>query len=212
MSDTDAHQAFFKKVAGRGRSDASLRPTDDDLNDLRNYRHECRQDEGGGGMCHLVTHYAEKVYGWPKLAVTYLTLEGEVIFCGHYVNVLPDGSILDPTADQIGEGDDIRLCSPGDPTYCRYRMEWYEDYNPSSDEECAAIAAFYGIVWDGVLDGRMHNKNNNERGDGWWLTDKSHYASYEKKQLVYALTMEFVSWAISHNEGSTPQTEKGLEP
>ena len=46
------------------------------------------------------------------------------------MNLLPDGSILDATADQLGEGKDVIVVHPSDKNYHRYRPEFSHDSMP----------------------------------------------------------------------------------
>src|ERR1700740_618790 len=98
-----------------------LRPTAEDIEWIRKLRHEIRTDEGGGGMCHFVSECIHNKFGWHAESGTLLDRNGDVIMGGGHVwNVLPDGAILDATADQIGEGRDIAIIEPDDPDYHRY--------------------------------------------------------------------------------------------
>ena len=97
------------------------------LKKLRTARHEERICNGGGGSCHLVSEWIEAEYGWTRVSGTYTTADyKEPIVPGHYWNLLPNGSILDATADQLGEGHDVRIVPKISPEYHRYRPEFGE--------------------------------------------------------------------------------------
>lgn len=145
---------------------------------LKQEREAIRVEEGGGGMCHLVTELLWDRHGWARMPVSYLDRNGDVICAGHLISVLPDGSLLDATADQFGEGHDVRVLTPRQPDYGRYRPEFDEDFNPRIAPEC--LGAFY---WSGTEDYLAQNQLRAERGDGWWLKDTSSYARYLAHQV-----------------------------
>lgn len=168
-----------------------MRPDEDDIRAIRKIRHEARRSEGGGGMCHLVSEWIEHYLGWERVSGTYLCKDGDVI-CGggHLWNVLPDGAVLDSTADQFGEGHDIRIVEPGDPDWQRYDMEWYPDYHPGHEN--------YNPSWDklrrtpdkfaGEMDYDADDRLQRERGDFWWVSDRKHadkYLANDKKYGEY---------------------------
>jgi hypothetical protein len=126
---------------------------------IRQERHSNRLAEGGHGMCHYVTESLEHQYGWRRESGTYLSADGEII-CGdgHYWNYLPDGSLLDPTADQFGEGYDIRVIAPQDPEFQRYRWAWTPDYHPD----------FPTGGYRGPYDYDVEKQLREQRGDYWW--------------------------------------------
>src|SRR5574343_1537395 len=76
--------------------------------EIRNIRHEVRAIQGGDGQCHEVSEWIEGEYGWERIGGAYTAINGDVIASPHYWNMLPDGSILDATADQFGEGYEDR--------------------------------------------------------------------------------------------------------
>lgn len=142
------------------------------ISKLKEIRHECRVDNGGGGACHLVSEYIEAEWGLDRIDGTYLDDNGRPITDGHMWNELPDGSILDATADQLGEGGDIDLIHPGEANYSRYYP-----YRSSDDEnEADAIDA----IQSGHYDEATHLRT--ELGDGWWLKDKSKLNAYREMQ------------------------------
>lgn len=67
------------------------------------------------GGCGWLSEIIERDYGWLCEGGCYLTPAGHI---DHFWNLLPDGSILDASADQFGEnGDGIRISNPNDPRY-----------------------------------------------------------------------------------------------
>lgn len=154
---------------------------------IEQMREETRVEQQGGGMCHLVSEWLEHDHQWLRLPVSYLSAAGELICAGHYVNVLPDGSIVDATADQFGEGHSVRHLKPDDPAYGQFRPEFDSDYNPT---KCAELAAF---AWDGRDDFDADNILYEERGPGWWLEDKSAYIAYLRHQVALG-GLEYRVW------------------
>ena len=148
--------------------------------DIERLREEIRVEEGGGGMCHVVTECLTAQYGWERIPVSYLDTLGRVICCGHLISVLPDGSLLDPTADQMGEGYSVRVLKPADPDYGRYRPEFDEDINPSVAMYAKEFGVFY---WNGQSDGTNQDAMRRRLGEGWWLEDKRAYLAYLRRQV-----------------------------
>lgn len=165
-----------------------LRPTPQDIAEIEKERHAIRAAEGGGGMCHFVSEWIEHNFGWERASGTYLTPAGEVI-CGggHYWNILPDGAILDATADQFGEGHGVRIVEPGDPEWSRYDIEWYRDWHPGHAEYDPSWhrARRAPEAFTGELDGDAQNRLRKERGDHWWLGDKAAINDYLAKDRAY---------------------------
>lgn len=181
MRESPIHRAFRDYAQGR-----PIEITDLFREELRAWRDTAREEEGGGGLCHVVTENLEAEYGWGRASVAYLSPAGEVICAPHVINILPDGSLFDPTADQFGEGDDIRLIPPDDPRYFRYRPEWDEDCNPATDRRCARILGLFDQAWDGVPDYKKAYFLAQERGEGWWLGDKTRLREYWSMQVDIA--------------------------
>lgn len=148
-------------------------------------RHEVREENGGGGMCHFVTEILQNKYGWDRLCVTYLAPDGRII-CGggHVVNVMSDGSILDPTRDQFGEGYSVSLISADSDELGRYRPEFYEDFHPRHPDAGDWLAGWQDS-FDGRLDADVQDANRAGLGEGWWLDDMSALEDYR------ALTSEY---------------------
>lgn len=141
-------------------------------------RETIRVEESGGGMCHMVTESLWSKHGWARLPVTYLDVRGDVISCGHLICALPDGSLLDATVDQFGEGDGVRVVKSNEPDYARYRPEFDGDVNPSTYSQ-----EFMDFYWNGKADYDSQDELRATRGDGWWLEDKTKYIAYLRHQV-----------------------------
>lgn len=150
------------------------------LDELRELRRRIRDDEGGGGMCHFVSECIQMEYGWQRFMGTYTAIDGDVICSAHLWNILPDGSILDATADQFGEGHDIRIIATTDPDYDRYRYEFNIDFHPKHPDFISTYpqAAEAFADWGGEFDENEDLRLWKERGDYWWVEDKSHAIAY----------------------------------
>jgi hypothetical protein len=161
----------MKAIGGAGRRLDGLTP--ELVDEIETLREEIRRAEGGGGMCHFVTEVLQARYGWERLSVSYLTIEGEVI-CGggHVVNILPDGSVLDPTRDQFGEGHSVSLIPADAEEIGRYRTEFYEDFHPRHPDAGDMLEG-WADAFDGRTDAEVQDDTLAERGDGWWLADKA---------------------------------------
>lgn len=156
---------------------------------IEQIRHDSRVDNGGGGACHLVSEWIEELYGWARVSGVYTSpdyREPEIV--GHYWNLLPDGSILDSTADQLGQGHDIRVVKPSDPEYHRYRPEqdglgdmspdtvehYYREFFPHLDRTKVHLNGD-DYDWD--------QKLTKERGLHRGVTDKKQHAAYADLQM-----------------------------
>lgn len=179
-----ASRKYLKLMTGTGEPLAEL--TQELADEILEIREAVRRDEGGGGMCHIVTEILQMRYGWKRLCVTYLSKEGEVI-CGggHVVNVLPDGSILDPTRDQFGEGHSVSLISIDSKEIGRYRTEFYEDFHPLHPDAEGRLDGWKD-AFDGRLDFDLDNDLVSLRGSSWWLDDRSLIDAYDARQDSYA--------------------------
>lgn len=70
------------------------------------------------GQCVWVAECIEHEFGWSVQWGHYSSPEyGNGVHVDHLWNVLPDGRILDATADQFGDGDNIRITDGDDPRY-----------------------------------------------------------------------------------------------
>jgi hypothetical protein len=171
----------FTGMANRGSAVGDL--TEAVLAEVRSLRERVRVAEGGGGMCHFVSEILASERRWAQLSVGYLSLDGAMICASHYVNVLGDGTLLDATADQFGEGHDIRIVRPDDPEYGRYRPEFYEDYNPGIDP--VALADWLPD-WIGLIDFDAQDVVDGERGPAWWLDDPTPRIEFLRSQIALA--------------------------
>ena len=147
----------------------NTRPTAADIARIRNARDEVRRECGGGGQCHEVAAWIEETYGWPAKSGAYTDLSDDTICECHFWNILPDGAILDSTADQFGEGNDIRIVLPSDVDYSRYRDEWYDDYHPGHADH----PEIGNREWSGELDMDKVKRLRRERGDRWWIKENA---------------------------------------
>lgn len=145
-----------------------------------------RIKEGGGGMCHRVAIAIDNRFGWPMVGDgTYLSRDGRVICgSGHCWNVLPDGSVLDATADQWCEGHNVRIVRPGEADYLRYRVGFQDGFNPGTpNPRWPELAA---CPWEGVSDARLDGRAGLERGHGWWSDDpEAVRAKWESYVFLY---------------------------
>jgi hypothetical protein len=149
------------------------------ISQIEEWRHQCRVDNEGGGACHLVSEIIEDEWGFERQDGTYCTPDQRDICVGHYWNLLPDGSILDSTADQFGEGNNIRIVSPKDPEFKRYHPRFPKDFDYNDDAE-------YTRITD--LDNQRYEKSqeyDKKHGEGWWLKDKKLYNKYKTDQRKY---------------------------
>jgi|GEM_PF-3002947 hypothetical protein len=147
-------------------------------------RNEIREGEGGGGMCHFVSEALSGLYGWERIDGTYTTRKGEVICGAHLWNKLPNGILIDATADQFGEGHDIRVLHIGDPEYSRYRPSWNEGWNPDLVPDCPRHLGYSD--WAGELDENQNVRLKQERGRGWWLDCSKALMLYDAQRKKYA--------------------------
>lgn len=161
------------------------RPNARDIEAMRVERHETRVAEGGGGMCHRMSEWIEATYGWPQTGGAYCAPSGECAIEAHYWNILPDGAILDSTADQVGEGKDIEIITPNDPAFARYRPEWDDDFNPSKDYYPHDRYPDHREKWKGETDWDQAIRLNKERGDYWWATDREQLEKYRAERRKY---------------------------
>jgi hypothetical protein len=161
-------------------------PDDTLLREACSYARAARHAErtgNGGGQCHLVAEAIEQRFGWPKRSGAYTAPNGDVICEAHCWNEIPGIGIFDATADQFGEGHDIRFVVSTDAEARRYRPEWYEDWNPVSEPSCPVNLGC--SRWTGELDGHQANRLRQERGDTWWVTDSVAFARYRENDARY---------------------------
>lgn len=170
-------------------------PRPEDWEMFKKVRHVCRLGGGGGGYCHEVSEWIEDKYRWERVGGSYLSPDGEVCIAGHYWNVLPDGSILDCTADQTGEGHDMVLIGPDDPAHGRYDEEWYDDWHPGhEDYDPEWRASKLRKPFNGKGDFEMQDELEGARGKHWWATHPDQLKQYLRQQIEYA-KMSGDEWA-----------------
>ena len=164
-----------------------MTPSADDLAVFRGIRESSRAANGGGGMCHEVSDWIEAERDWERRAGTLLSPDGEVCASGHFWNVLPDGSILDCTADQLGEGHDVLVVAPGDPAHGRWDEERSAEWHPGLPEWNPASRGMRdGIAWDGESDDAAMERLVAARGHHWWATDPAQLERYLRDQIAHA--------------------------
>lgn len=126
--------------------------------------------DGQQGQCGFVAEVLAEKFGWGNYGGFYHAPDGRVIG-DHVWNVHePSGTIIDATADQHGEGHDIKVVHPGDPDYGRYQ---YGDDEKDDERR-----------WDESM------KNRQEHGDFWWL--KKAYTEFKPNELPPGYVMEVV--------------------
>jgi hypothetical protein len=137
------------------------------LEALRDIRTRIRESEvGGTGVCQRVSQYLEARFGWACERGVYLAADGEPIAC-HLWNRLPDGGLIDATADQFGEGADVLLVAPDNaPLLTRFRAEWSEDCNPGLS---GLYPELKEVEWTGEYDLERMERVRRERRERWWL-------------------------------------------
>ncbi|MGY3581955.1 hypothetical protein ACVIGB_001122 [Bradyrhizobium sp. USDA 4341] len=157
-------------------------PTSDMLLEIRTVRQQFRLAAGCGGQCGDVAEYICSRWGWANVGGVYLAPSLEPIG-DHVWNVLPDGSILDATADQFSEGHDVRFLLKDSPDFRRYRPEWTIDYNPDLADAYPELA---GVTWSQEYDFDVSRRIRAQRGEGWWLPDPSDYRHWDPVAGCYA--------------------------
>jgi hypothetical protein len=132
--------------------------------EIEQFRHRMRC-LGQRGACYEVSQFIQWRFGLPAQEGVYQTAAGEPV-CLHRWNLLANGDILDGTADQFCEGEDISLLSYASPRAKRYRPIWTHAFNPDT------IAWHQGTVWTGLPDQEWWEQNGEfETATGWWLQD-----------------------------------------
>jgi hypothetical protein len=167
----------------------------DDAKEIAGFRHEMRA-LGQRGACYEVSQFIQWRWGFPSQDGIYQMVSGEPI-CQHRWNLLPDGNILDGTADQFCEGGDITIVAMSDPRAKRYRPIWTCSFNPDT------ITWHHGTPWMGIPDREWWRQNCElETHQGWWLEDRRQF--YEWRYRMEALYESFKATPA-------PQTESRSE-
>jgi hypothetical protein len=139
-----ARQAWFSGRSGQGARDADAAT----VADAAAIRNEVRDLDGlARGEAVQAAWLVECYMGWPMFEGVVLDGAGEPQRF-HAWNVLPDGSVLDVSADLHG-GEPPVVAPPGSSAARRYRAEWTPTYNPSLS---ARHPELEGVSWDGRLD------------------------------------------------------------
>ena len=160
-----------------------MRPGAADERRIIRMREAIRREAGAGGQCSEVVFWLSRTFGWEGVSGVYTTPGDEPII-DHVWAELPDGAILDATADQIGEGHDgVRIVPPGHPDHGRYRWEWTADFNPDTHPAEAGERS-----WTGERDLERMTRLRAERGDGWWLADRVFLDAYRAREAAYGET------------------------
>ncbi len=181
----EASVAYFKSVSG-GRVFEAVDFTPEFVREAEILREAVRAEEGGGGMCHVVSEIMEGRHGWPMLSVAYLSEAGDVICAAHVVSLLPDGSVIDWTRDQFGEGHSVSLIGADAEEIGRYRPEFYEDFHPGHPDDTNGVMAAWLDTYAGHTDCEEQDRLTEERGRGWWLEDLTAMDEYDAQQVAYA--------------------------
>lgn len=156
--------------------------TDKIKNEIAKYRHEVRA-LGTLGGCYQVALFIEHFYNLPMREGVYQSSKLEPIV-SHRWNILPDGSILDSTADQFCEGWDIGVIVKHNEFHMRYRPQWSDSLNPS------ITPWLKEFDWLGITDLDWKKQNSDKKiSQGFWLTNNAEYLKWRnlmsKKYLVY---------------------------
>jgi hypothetical protein len=183
--EPQASVAYFKSVAG-GRAFSADDMTPEFVLEAEALREEVRAAEGGGGMCHVVSEVMERRHGWPILSVSYLSTDGDVICGAHVVSLLPDGSIIDWTRDQFGDGHSVSFVDARSLEIGRYRPEFYEDFHPGHPDDDTGCMSAWLETYAGHTDCDEQDRLHNDRGRGWWLEDLTALDEYDARQEAYA--------------------------
>lgn len=109
--------------------------TNSGLEIARSYSKTVQDKEGSLAVCDIVSSYLKNELGWYQANGFYVGSDIEVndkIPYFHCWNILPDGTIVDATANQFScnrEGDIVRVVGIDDPFYASYIDEscWYID-------------------------------------------------------------------------------------
>ncbi len=151
--------------------------TDLQRDEIRAYRHQMRL-AGCWGGCFEVACFIEYRYGWRRVDGVYGLPDGRPIFL-HSWNMMPDGSLVDGTADQFGEGHDIAVHPEGTPDFSRYREKYTAAHNP---HETAWLAT---RAYSGMPDQVFWNEQEARKSlaPGWWLADTGLYLAWFRRGI-----------------------------
>jgi len=174
---------YVRAHVGREKAEGTRADiTPDMIAAIESLRETIRREEGGGGMGALITEDLCAELGWVRMEVAYLSERNDVICCPYFVCLLSDGTIVDPTADQLGEGNSVTVLSPGDGGYGRYRPEFKAEFNPDTHPD---LLGGWKDTWNGEADSEAYHENICEWGHGWWLEDTAHLERYLSEQVEF---------------------------
>lgn len=147
---------------------------DQQLEEIRAQRHSMRL-VGCWGACFEVACFVEHKYGWRRVDGVYALPDGRPIFL-HSWNVMPDGWIVDGTADQFGEGLNVAVLSP-EVAVPRYREKFTAAHNPQTTPWLAKMP------YAGLPDQMFWDEQEGSKSlvPGWWLSDRETYLSWFKR-------------------------------
>ncbi|KQW30122.1 hypothetical protein ASE36_21965 [Rhizobium sp. Root274] len=151
--------------------------TTEQMDAVRSYRHTVRL-AGCWGGCYEAACFIQHRFGWQRVDGVYALPDGRPIFL-HSWNLMPDGSICDGTADQLGEGEDV-ACLPVDCGQSkRYREKFTLAHNPS------VTPWLHGLPYVGISDRQFWDDAEEAKAlePGWWLADKHDYLSWFTKGI-----------------------------
>ncbi|MBA4797549.1 MAG: hypothetical protein H2043_09125 [Rhizobiales bacterium] len=139
---------------------------------IRAFRHRMRL-AGCWGACFEVSCFIQHTFGWVRVDGVYALPDGRPIFL-HSWNALSDGSLLDGTADQFGEGDDVGIYPRNSPSFLRYREKYTIAHNPEN------TAWLKGQPYVGLPDRDFWDaaEARKELPPGWWLAHPQQYLSW----------------------------------
>jgi hypothetical protein len=136
-----ARDAWFGRVVGR-------LPSATTIDDALSIRRELEPEDVRDGEALSVAFLIEKYFGWQMFEGVVLDADGAVVR-RHVWNILPNGSILDATADLHGV---TRIGVLEAEDYRRYRAEWTAIYNPGNTAEFPELV---GCAWTGLIDAEL---------------------------------------------------------
>jgi hypothetical protein len=170
----DASTAYFKPFA-RGIPLNEL--SDDIIAEIEKLRATVRE-ESPGGMCEIVSECLQQRYQWTPMVVSYLSEDGRIICADHTLVILPDGSLLDATRDQFGEGHSVSLIKAGTQEMGRYRPFFHEDWHPGHPDDTDGDLSAWLPTYTDKNDYDLADETKLKLGDGWWVDDKTLLATF----------------------------------
>ena len=111
------------------------------LNRIRQIRREVRQCEFGNpdemAGCGIVSEELSEEFGWEQTCGDFRFPDGTID--EHCWNIMPDGTVVDATADQLG-GEDILIIPPSDPRHKLYLQYAKESINEDEQHYGKSLA------------------------------------------------------------------------